>query len=212
VVQKIFKEDMKHLYWLIPIFYFAMSWFFPWENFQWHSSIAVSYVFDGIFILCLSLAFRLWTPIRPFLHQGLMPRLLMTVGVAFFSLFLINLFGVPAPFRFVESLEFQLLILAPVIEELIFRHVFFGIFDRYFYRTHLLLLSSAVLFSLSHVAALWVLPNEFHGFIYIQLIYTLVLGWICAKSRYQTGNALEAIVLHFVFNLIFYFAVMKGII
>ena len=60
---------------------------------------------------------------------------------------------------------------------------------------------------MSHLPALWFLPEEFHGFIGFQLFYTLLLGWICAKSRVKTNGMLEPVVLHFAFNLIFYIAV-----
>ena len=54
-----------------------------------------------------------------------------------------------------------------------------------------LLLCNAIMFSISHVPALFVLPKEFYGFIYLQLLYTFLLGWICAKARIRTGSTFE---------------------
>lgn len=203
---------MKHLVWLAPVIYFAVTWFFPWDVIQWNSTVSISYIFDIIFCISCFVIFRL--PIR-FGNQdtkGAVSRIIATIGVATFSLFIANLFILSAPFKYIELLFLQILILAPLIEEFLFRYAIFGALEKYFHNKNYLLLCNALLFSLSHAPAIYILPKEFHGFIYAQLIYTFFLGWICAKARLKTGSIIEPIILHFIFNLIFYVAIIKGII
>ncbi|MDH5414840.1 MAG: CPBP family glutamic-type intramembrane protease, partial [Flavobacteriaceae bacterium] len=73
-----------------------------------------------------------------------------------------------------------------------------------------LLISNGVLFSISHLPGLWYLESAFHGFIYFQLLYTFGLGWMCAKARLESRGLLEPILLHFLFNSVFYLAVTNN--
>jgi membrane protease YdiL (CAAX protease family) len=203
---------MNHLIWALPVLYFGVAWFFPWSHFQWESSISVSYVFDIVFVIALTIGFRLFQ-FKLFLHpRGLIARTIAIIGIALFSLFMVNLFGLKAPFKYVENLVLQILILAPIIEELIFRHVFYGVFEKYFINSKYNLILNSALFSLSHLPAIWMIPEEFSSFIIAQLVYTFVLGWMCTKSRMKSRAVFEPIFLHFVFNFIFYLAVIKGMI
>ena len=203
---------MKHLVWFAPIIYFAVTWFFPWETIQWNSTVSISYLFDILFCISCFFIFRLPVRVGNQDVKGATSRLIAAISVAVFSLFMTNLFVLPAPFKYIEFLFLQILILAPFIEEFIFRYAIFGATEKYFKNKNYLLLSNAILFSLSHAPAIYLLPKEFHGFIYAQLTYTFFLGWICAKARLKTGSVIEPIILHFIFNLIFYIAITKGII
>lgn len=203
---------MTYLSFIIPFIYFGIAWFFPWERFQWDSSISVSYVFDIIFVLIMTISFRLFN-FKLFVHiKGFISRAIAVIGAGIFSLFIVNLFGFKAPFKYIDHLFVQILILAPIVEELVFRHAFFGAFDRVFHNKNYNILLNSILFSLSHLPGVWFLPVEFRSFIYIQLVYTFLIGWICAKSRMKSRAVYEPIILHFIFNFIFYMAVMKGVI
>ncbi|MBT4792381.1 MAG: CPBP family intramembrane metalloprotease, partial [Halobacteriovoraceae bacterium] len=100
----------------------------------------------------------------------------------------------------------QLLLLAPLIEELVFREGFVALFEKFKLNKILILSLNSILFSLSHLPALWHLPVEFHSFIAFQVFYTLILGWICTKVRIETKGLALPIIHHFLFNLIFYVA------
>ena len=203
---------MNHLIWVLPVIYFGTAWFFPWDLFQWNSSISVAYIFDITFVALITFSFRLFD-FKVFIHpKGLFARSIAVLGAASFSLFIVNLFGLKAPFKYVDNLFVQILILAPIVEELIFRHAFYGVFNKYFRNTNHNLLLNSLLFSLSHLPAIWFLPPEFKSFIIAQLVYTFFLGWLCAKSRLKSRAVYEPIFLHFLFNLIFYLAVTRGII
>lgn len=203
---------MRNLVWLFPIFYFVIAWFFPWQNFQWDSSVSVSYVFDVFFVIGVSFTFKLFQ-FKFFWHpRGLIARTVAVIGAALFSLFIVGLFGLNAPFKYVDNLVLQILILAPIIEELIFRHAFYGLFEKYFSQAKYNIILNSFLFSISHLPAIWIIPEEFRDFIIAQLFYTFLLGWMCAKSRQKSRAIYEPIFLHFVFNFIFYVAVIKGVI
>lgn len=211
---------MKHIIWALPIIYFSIAWFFPWEYFQWKSTIAISYVFDVLFILTISGIYKLRVLNFNLQIKTFLARLVAVLGCSIFALFLINLFGVSAPFKYIDNLAIQILFLAPVVEEFIFRHAFYGTFQNYFdqlsnqssNKTRQNLFLNSFLFSISHLPGVWFLPEEFRGFIFLQLVYTFVLGWICSKSRLKSGSVFEPIILHFIFNFIFYIAVKQGVI
>jgi membrane protease YdiL (CAAX protease family) len=203
---------MKHLVWLTPVIYFAISWAFPWDVIQWNSTVSISYLFDILFCISCLIIFKLQLSFGKQDLKGSISRAIAIVSIAVFTLFMTNLFVLPAPFKYIELLFLQILVLAPIVEELVFRYALFGALDKYFKNKNFLLLSNAILFSLSHAPAIFILPEEFHGFIYAQLVYTFFLGWICAKARLKTGSIVEPVLLHFVFNFIFYIAIIKRII
>jgi len=187
-------------------------WLFPWDMIQWDSTISISYIFDLLVVASLTVMFRLKFYLGTIAPAGMIARALSVAGAACFALMLASVLKLAAPFKYVELLEVQILFLAPIIEELVFRHALFGAFKSHFKNENMLILSNAIFFSISHLPAIWALPPVFHSFIYLQLFYTLILGWICAKSRLRTGSVVEPMLLHFIFNLIFYVAVIKGII
>lgn len=201
---------MTHLILLLPFIYFAIAWFFPWNHFQWESSISVSYVFDILFVITTSLVFKL-NQLKFFWHpRGLIARSIAIIFFAVFTIFMVNLFGLKTPFKYIENLFLQLLILAPIIEELVFRHTFFALFEKKILNKNINMVLNSFLFSISHLPALWLIPDEFQNFIILQLFYTFVLGWLCSKSRLKSRAVYEPVFLHFIFNLTFYFAVING--
>jgi len=97
-----------------------------------------------------------------------------------------------------------MIILAPIIEELVFRGSIYELFKKAKVKIWVNNLINSVLFALSHGSALFVLPAEFHPFIYFQMKYTFVLGHLCAKSRERTHGIIEPMFLHLIFNIVFY--------
>lgn len=203
---------MKHIVWLSPIIYFSIAWLYPWDKIQWDSTISISYLFDILFCVISLFVFKLRLKVKGQDLKGATSRIIAIVGIASFSLFLVNISKFPAPFKYIEQLFLQILILAPIVEEFIFRFAIFGATEKYFKNKNHLLLSNSLLFSISHAPGIFMLPSQFHGFIYIQLGYTFLLGWICSKARLKTGSIIEPIIIHFVFNLLFYIAVIQEVI
>ncbi len=197
------------LVFIIPIFYFYMSWFFPWGMFQGDSSISVSYVFDAIFGVLVITAYKQREFIGRVKAKAFGVRASLTGILALIFCFISIKLKFNAPFKYVDYLWLQILILAPIFEELIFRGALFIVMRRSELPKTAILTLCSILFSFSHLPAIWILPQEFHIFIGYQLFYTLFLGWVCSKARYETNGLLEPILLHFIFNLIFFIAVQS---
>ena len=192
---------------IVPIFYFYMSWFFPWDIFQSKSTISITYVFDTFFVLTTFFIFKNKKILGKLDRKGFVFRLSAVSAIGVFCILIAKSLELKSPFKYIEYLFIQILILAPIIEEFVFRGAFIQVFENAKLKKPVIIYLNAILFSMSHLPALWFLPEEFHGFIGFQLFYTLLLGWICAKSRVKTNGMLEPVVLHFAFNLIFYIAV-----
>lgn len=189
---------------LVPL-YFAMAWLFPWSEVQIDSTISVSYVWDIVFfvLVCLVLKAKPQLGIsKNILIRGPIVLVMALVCVAITHYGKLN-----APFRFIENLALQIIILAPIIEELVYRHGLYEVFNRLELKKNFQFGIGSALFSIGHAPALFYLPAEFHGFIYFQLVYTFFLGWVCLKARERTNSLFEPIILHFIFNYCFYLAV-----
>jgi len=104
-----------------------------------------------------------------------------------------------------ETIVF-LLVVAPILEELIFRFVLWQPIARFTKSPVAALVATALLFSYAHLHAIWFVPPEFHAFVYYQTTYTLFLGLLCGFSLYKSNSLLSSMVLHFSFNLGFYLA------
>lgn len=192
-----------------PILYFSISWYVNWESFAPDSTISPSYLFDIIFSLSVFTIFKKVNFYKKLKIKPFIIRIIFITIIAILSVSTARFFEILSPFKYVENLLLQMLILAPIIEELVFRGAFFEIQKYCEKRTKVLLFFNAILFSLSHLSGIFNLPIEFHGFIFFQMIYTLILGWVCAKSRLESQGFFEPILLHFCFNLVFYIGVLE---
>jgi membrane protease YdiL (CAAX protease family) len=192
---------------IVPTLYFTILWSVPWSNFQVHSSISVSYLFDLLFVALTFFILKKRNILGELTLKGTLIRTGAACLMAIACIAIIKSSGLQSPFKFIEYKGLQLLLFAPLIEELVFRGAFFEIFYKSRLRPQIALLLNSILFSFSHSAGFFYLPVEFHQFIVFQLVYTLFLGWMCSKSRFKSQGILEPIILHFVFNLMFYFGV-----
>jgi membrane protease YdiL (CAAX protease family) len=112
------------------------------------------------------------------------------------------------PFEFKSGLTvFLLLIVAPVLEELLFRFILIGANAKIIKNQYALIALSAGAFSLAHFNALRYVPDIVRSFVIYQGVYTFLLGAVCASVYLRTNKQiLNAIGLHFLFNLGFYLA------
>jgi membrane protease YdiL (CAAX protease family) len=194
----------------VPVLYFTFSWFFPWEVIKLDSSVSITYLYDIFFVaisaLILKPKFGLRVKVTFFI------RLLFVSALALVCIMMTAQFNISAPFKYVDNLFIQILILAPIIEEFIFRFTFFEIFKKKISNKKAFYFLNAFLLSLSHAGALSVLPEEFFPYVFFQILYTFFLGWVCARAKDESDSIVEPILLHFVFNLFFYFAVINQVI
>lgn len=195
---------------LVVALYFAFSWGIPWH--QLPSTISFSYVFDLAFTLVICFFYRLpWK----FKWRGLKNTALFITQALALALFCIGaawFWNMPVPFRLVENLEWHLLLFAPVLEELVFRQTFQRFLINRMGGKRVTSMLVASIFAFSHLIALRVLPEEYIPFIGFQVFYTFVLGVICGQSLLRTHSILGPILIHFLFNLTFYFAMQLGVI
>ncbi len=130
---------------------------------------------------------------------------------AFFSGFIIfklaGFFGILVPFDFkvTESLVL-LLIVAPVLEELLFRCFLWKPVQMLTERPRATLIVTSLIFSYSHFHAFWYVEKELYSFVIFQTIYTVFLGLGCGYFMYRYKSITGAIAIHFGFNLGFYLA------
>ena len=99
-----------------------------------------------------------------------------------------------------------LLIVAPILEELIFRFLLWQPLLRASKMPVIALAVTSVLFSYAHFHPFWFLGENVHQFIYYQTAYTLLLGFGCGYFVFRQGSLLGAMLAHFAFNLGFYLA------
>lgn len=198
-------------FWMIfalAFFYFSTSWFFPWENFQGDSTLSISYFFDVIVLIVFGLILR-----KKMLAPGKLTikgsgiRIAVVVIYGLICIYMTKSLGFNSPFKYIDLQFVQLVLLAPFIEELLFRGVFYSVGRASGLNAQSNLVLNSLFFSISHLPAIWVLPAEFHNFIFFQLFYTFILGWLCVKARHRSEGIIEPYLLHLIFNLEFYFAV-----
>jgi membrane protease YdiL (CAAX protease family) len=119
-----------------------------------------------------------------------------------------NLLHIPFPLDLsAPEIMVLLLIVAPLLEEALYRQALLLPLDRLLAGNRLVVVKiSALLFSASHFEALWTLRPELHGFVWYQGAYTLGLGLWLASAYYRHGGWGATLVLHFAFNLGFFVA------
>jgi membrane protease YdiL (CAAX protease family) len=111
---------------------------------------------------------------------------------------------IETPFRLLNGLEWHLLVFAPVLEELVFRQTFQRFLIHQVGGKRVTSMLVASIFAFSHLIALKVLPSEYVPFIGFQVFYTFILGVLCGQAMLRFHSFIVPIILHFLFNLVFY--------
>ena len=164
-----------------------------------------SYVFEvadvGIVILLAGRTFFNYFSISKVALFGAAGSLV--AGIAVFRAAGFLSIQIPFDLKGTETLLFLLLI-APVLEELIFRFFLWQPIDRLTRKPLIPWISTSILFSYSHLHAMWFVPKEIQSFIVYQTIYTLFLGLASGYFVFKYRSIAGAIAIHFTFNLGFY--------
>lgn len=143
-----------------------------------------------------------WTSLalRPLPWSQVPPALIAGVLLAFFVQFASNLIPPPEPLAldrlFSSRAAAQLivaasLLLAPFVEEIIFRGYIYTLLER-LWGMGPAVAASGLLFGAIHVPQLW--PG------YFQMALLCLVGVVFALSRAQSGNTTVSILLHFGYN------------
>lgn len=191
------------------LFYFGMSWFFPWGDLEVHQSISSSYFFDLLFFAIVAFSLKEKVKTKLIYPEKLFLKCILISFTAIVIIMINQKLSLNAPFKYLDKLVIQILFLAPVIEELVFRFSILNLLKRLNINLKWQIFVNSFLFAVSHIQALWILPKDFQGFILYQVGYTFLLGWICTKAMIMHKNILAPIIIHFIFNFIFYLAVIN---
>lgn len=197
-------------FFVLVIVYFGFSWGLPWHLLP--STISFSYIFDLLFALGVSFIFRLPWKFKWNINKQSFKAIAEVVALAVASLAAIWYMDIETPFRLLTGLEWHMLFFAPVLEELVFRQTFQRFLIHQVGGKYVTSMLVASIFAFSHLVGLTVLPIEYVPFIGFQVFYTFVLGLICGQAMLRFHSVLAPIVLHFLFNLTFYIAIMLDII
>lgn len=189
---------------------FILDKILPTENFVQKSFHDIVNYALFIFIICLSIwYFNLF----PFIKRKKLSikstiRILPCLLICLLNPPIFGLFLNPNPLNYqgVELfvnilLFFTTCLLTAVLEEIIFRYI---IFDFILEKKHaskkgvfLSIIISSVIFGLFHIL------NAFSGFsvgVLLQVVYSTLIGCMCAFALYITSNVIYSIILHTVFN------------
>ena len=117
--------------------------------------------------------------------------------------------GLVVPFDTL-SLETKvfLLLVAPILEEMLFRQTFWKQFESFRLPKASVWILTSAFFSFAHLNAIRFAPPELFTFIYYQTGYTLLLGLACGWVREKYGTVVSAILLHAAFNLGFFWGMI----
>lgn len=186
---------------LIIIPYLLISAFVPWEKFSLSNGLLSNIFFDIGFIFLMIKLFKLQFSYKLNFEKGDLSKILATISLAAGSILCLNSLSIQNPFIYIDWLFFNLVIVGPILEEFIFRGVFSSFYTKKRILQHIL---SGGVFSLSHSLSMINAPESFYKFFYVQILYTFILGIICSVSFTKSRNILKPILIHIVFNSIFY--------
>lgn len=168
-----------------------------------------SYIFE---VLCVSVALALFgknifssLKVSKSAFYGMV--IALGAGFGIFKTASVLKIAIPFDLKGTETLLF-LLVVAPILEESIFRFLVWQPIQYISQRPIVALVATSLIFSYSHLHAIWFVPPEIHNFIIYQTGYTLLLGLACGFYIYRHSSLASAILIHFAFNLGFYLASM----
>jgi len=134
-------------------------------------------------------------------------QLIPWLPLGFVVHWLAKISGITIPFDITHpTTVFLLLIVAPVLEELIFRYMLWSAVEKFVKKAEWQIWISAIFFSLGHVIIMMTLPTEFRAFVLYQAAYVVALSIGAAYLRIKTKGMIAPIALHFLFNFGFYLA------
>jgi membrane protease YdiL (CAAX protease family) len=190
------------LLYLIPSFSFDFLFDF------WQVGLT-PYLFELFFILIAISIFKNKFKITS--ANGKTKHYLRYLAGGFITIIFCKLFGTKIPFDLNSGGIIVLLILiAPLLEELIFRFSLWQCFESLDKTKKYALILTSSLFSLAHFKSVLLIAPGFLTFVTFQSVYTLILGHRLGLRYQKNRNVLEVIILHMLFNLGFLIG-FKGI-
>lgn len=181
------------LLYLIPSFSFDFTFEF------WQQGL-LPYYFELFFVLISIALFKDKFNIKS--KNGKTKHYLRYLVGGMITITFCKLFSTKIPFDLNASgIIVFLVLIAPILEELIFRFSLWHAFESLNGTKQFALMLTTILFSLAHFKAVLLIAPAFLTFVAFQSVYTLVLGYRLGLRYDKNRNILEVIILHMLFNL-----------
>lgn len=185
--------------------YFGIRWGMD-QSFWQTLSPYYAYGFEILFVAVALLVYRGRCGFRLNPGQLWLPFIFLFVGGwAIYELAIYANLTIPFDLQGGETI-FLLLILAPVLEELLFRFALWEPAKDLWKKDSTVLIATTAFFSFGHLTALWTVPVEYRSFVLYQTLYVVVLGLACGWVRLAANSLAAPMLLHFAFNLGFFLA------
>ncbi len=127
------------------------------------------------------------------------------IGFGIFKL--AGIVGIVIPFTMTDSSTIlMLLMVAPVLEEALFRFLIWQSALHVGFRPRITLVLTSAIFSYAHFHAVWFVSPDVIPFVYFQTGYTFFLGLACGLFVLRYASLAGAMLVHFGFNLGFFLA------
>jgi membrane protease YdiL (CAAX protease family) len=160
-----------------------------------------TYAFEVIFCANAVYIFRGQLTLRISYRKEMIWHGLATLVAGFAIFSLAAPVGLSVPFNLRDlELIFLLVIFGPILEEFIFRFAFWHALSELL-TPKLVLPLTTLIFSYSHFAAYFLVPEDFKGFVLYQSSYTRLLGWWLGNRYRKYGSLGVTILYHMLFNL-----------
>lgn len=106
-----------------------------------------------------------------------------------------------------------LLVIAPILEELLFRQTLWALWWQIIPSKWIICVITAAMFAYGHFYSVFIVPSEYHPFLYVQTTYAFIFGIWFAHRYSKHKNIFTSMGMHFSFNLAFYISfLLVGII
>ncbi len=184
----------------------ALFWgvaYLEWFGLDSMSAYAV-YVFEILFALGVTLFYRPvdWQKAPFSFGAAVAVFFALASGFAIYEFASILGHTVPFQMRDPETVVFLLLV-APLLEEWLFRGALWRLIERVTRNEWLAFGITSAAFAYSHYQVIGALPENFHGFVHYQAMYTFGLALFCGGMRIHVG-LVGAMATHLAFNFGFW--------
>ena len=178
-------------------------------NSIWESiSPIYSYLFELIFVGVVYWYYQNKKSIKLFQIENKNHTLLRLLPWPFIGYFIYRLAAhstIIIPFEFKSATNIiLLLVVAPILEELIFRLALWEAVDEINQNKEVQIWISSILFSIGHLISFYMLPPDYRPFVMYQAVYVVILGIGASKMRQESKGIIGSILVHFLFNFGFY--------
>ena len=165
-----------------------------------------SYIFEFAFVLSVFSFYKEKVSFKIKLSQIVIPSLVATIsGFAIYKA--ASPLNITIPFNLKETETILLLLLlAPTLEELIFRMALWEPLEQLLKNKHAVLVVTTFLFSVGHFTAYWKVPVEYKTFVLYQTTYVVLLGLAAGFGKIKSKSVFNPIAIRFGFNLGFFIA------